>query len=104
MISNTNEQGYGRTLTPTAVTNDGKLNLATLPQQNWLKLSSFMLQIGLFKQPLQRKNLFEKEITQLQIKAPSTPFSIQIDGEYIELKEKTVSISVLKGALDVITG
>ncbi len=104
MISNTNEQGYGRTLTPTAVTNDGMLNLAALPKQNWLKLSSFMLQIGLFKRPLQRKNLFEKEITQLQIKAPSTPFSIQIDGEYIELKEETVSISVLKGALDVITG
>ena len=104
MISNTNEQGYGRTLTPQAKTNDGKLNLVGLPKQNWIKLSLFMLQIGLFKQPLQKKNLLEKEITQIQIKGKNLPFPIQIDGEYIELDEDTISISVLKGGLSIITG
>ena len=104
MISNTNEQGYGRTLTPTAITNDGKLNLVSLPKQNWIKLSLFMLQIGLFKRPLQRKNLLEKEITQIQIKGTKLPFPIQIDGEYIELDKETISINVLKGGLTIIAG
>ena len=104
IISNTNEQGYGRTLTPNATTNDGKLNLVGLPKQNWIKLSIFMLQIGLFKQPLQRKNLLEKEITQIQIMRKNLPFPIQIDGEYIELDKETIAISVLKGALSIITG
>lgn len=104
MISNTNEQGYGRTLTPTAITNDGKLNLVSLPKQNWIKLSLFMLQIGLFKRPLQRKNLLEKEITQIQIKGTKLPFPIQIDGEYIELDKETITINVLKGGLTIIAG
>ena len=104
MISNTNEQGYGRTLTPNAITNDGKLNLVGLPKQNWIKLSLFMLQIGLFKQPLQRKNLLEKEVTQIQIKGTRLPFPIQIDGEYIELDKDTIAISILKGGLTIITG
>ena len=103
MISNTSEQGYGRTLTPKAITNDGKLNLVGLPKQHWFKLSGFMLQIGLFKKPLQRKNLFEKEITQLEIKSNSIPFPIQIDGEYLEINKDTVVISVLKGGLEIIT-
>ena len=63
-----------------------------------------MLQIGLFKQPLQRKNLLEKEITQIQIMRKNLPFPIQIDGEYIELDKETIAISVLKGALSIITG
>ena len=63
-----------------------------------------MLQIGLFKQPLQRKNLLEKEITQIQIKRNNLPFPIQIDGEYIELNTDTVAISVLKNGLTIITG
>lgn len=104
MISNTNEQGYGRTLTPHATTNDGKLNLVGLPKQNWIKLSLFMLQIGLFKQPLQRKSLLEKKVTQIQIKGKNIPFPIQIDGEYIELDKDTIAISVLKGGLSIITG
>ena len=104
MISNTNEQGYGRTLTPHAKTNDGKLNFVSLPKQNWIKLFLFMLQIGLFKQPLQRKNLLEKKITQIQIKGNNLPFPIQIDGEYIELDTDTVAISVLKSGLTIITG
>ena len=104
MISNTNEQGYGRTLTPNAITNDGKLNLVSLPKQNWINLSLFMLQIGLFKQPLKRENLLEKEITQIQIKATNLPFPVQIDGEYIEIDKNTIAISVLKGGLTIITG
>lgn len=104
MISNTSEQGYGRTLTPKAKTNDGKLNLVGLPKQNWLKLFGFMLQIGLFKKPLQRKNLVEKEITQLDIKGNSIPFPIQIDGEYLELNKDNITISILKGGLNIITG
>jgi YegS/Rv2252/BmrU family lipid kinase len=104
MISNTNEQGYGRTLTPSAKTNDGKLNLVSLPKQNWVKLSLFMLQIGLFKQPLQRKKLLEKEVTQIQIKGTNLPFPIQIDGEYLEIEKNTIAISVLKGGLTIITG
>jgi diacylglycerol kinase family enzyme len=32
------------------------------------------------------------------------PFPIQIDGEYIELDKETIAISVLKGALSIITG
>jgi diacylglycerol kinase family enzyme len=63
-----------------------------------------MLQIGLFKQPLQRKNLLEKEITQIQIMRKNLPFPIQIDGEYIELDKETIAISVLKGGLSIITG
>jgi len=74
MISNTNEQGYGRTLTPNATSNDGKLNLVGLAKQNWIKLSIFI------------------------------PFPIQIDGEYIELDKDTIAISLLKEGLSIITG
>ena len=63
-----------------------------------------MLQIGLFKQPLQRKNLLEKKFLTFKLKKKNLPFPIQIDGEYIELNEDTISISVLKGGLSIITG
>lgn len=104
MISNTNEQGYGRTLTPKADTTDGKLNLVGVPRQNWLKLFSFMFQMGIFKHPILKNKLLEKEITQYQVKGKRLPFPIQIDGEYIELNKNIVTISVLEGGLTIITG
>ena len=68
MISNTNEQGYGRTLNPHATTNDGKLNLVGLPQTELDKAIFIYASNWFFKQPLQRKSLLEKKSLKFKLK------------------------------------
>lgn len=103
MIANTNQQGYGLSLTPNAKTNDGFLNLIGIPEQSRFGLLSIMLKTVFFGLPtLNRKNI-QMTGKQFEISTKQPPFNFQIDGEYYSVAQKKLSISILPKALNIIT-
>lgn len=102
MLSNTNEQGYGFSLTPKAVTNDGMLDLVFVEKQHWLNLLYFVLEMFFFKHPFRSKAVNHQYVNQIEISS-STPIQLELDGEYFSLSKKTIQIQVLPKAIDIIT-
>lgn len=102
-VSNSNEMGYGMSLTPLASLSDGRLDLVISPQLSFLKrlqLGYFVLtgNIGKFKQAK------HELIQNLQIEMPDKIFTdIQIDGESHNLKTNIIDVSIIKEGLRVIT-
>jgi len=101
-ISNSNQMGYGMTLTPDANLNDGLLDLVVVPKLSFLDKILFSLcvltnKIEKFKKA--RHILIEK----LHIEMPEKIFlDIQIDGESHNLKTNKIEIAVIKSGLEVL--
>ena len=101
-ISNSNELGYKVSLTPKASLQDGLLDIVMVPKTNRFKTLLFGLLI-LFKkhQMLREVNSFQIKKAELA-KQNEDYFHSQIDGEYLTVNNKSITISVLEKSLNVI--
>ncbi|MNK34142.1 Diacylglycerol kinase [compost metagenome] len=101
-ISNSNEMGYGMSLTPKASLSDGLLDLVIIPPLTFkekLLLGYYVLRnkTGNFKKAQHFL------VDRLHLELPEKIFpDIQIDGEYHNLKTINIDIAILPKALNVI--
>jgi diacylglycerol kinase (ATP) len=99
-VSNSNEMGYGMSLTPKAKLNDGFLNLFTVEAINFWQQLRFGLCL-LIKNP----ELFNKSkselITKLTVINPNEDFYVQLDGEFCPFEANELNIAVLPNSLKV---
>lgn len=102
-ISNSNEMGYGMSLTPKASLSDGLLDVIIIPPVTFfekLLLGYYVLR----KKTESFKKAQHFLIDKLHVELPEKIFpDVQIDGEYHNLKTNTLNIIVLPKALTIIT-
>ena len=100
-ISNSNEMGYGISLTPQAVLDDGKLNLVIVPKINWFQKIYFGLAIVFNK--LHKVSFVSRlAINKVVCNHSLSQLIVQVDGEFFVTEAQTITIAVIPGALNVI--
>ena len=101
-ISNSNEMGYKVSLTPNASLQDGLLDIVMVPKTSRFKTLLFGLLILFNKhQMLREVNSFRIKKAELA-KQNEDFFHSQIDGEYLTVNNRSITISVLEKSLNVI--
>lgn len=100
-ISNSNEMGYGISMTPNAILEDGKLNLVIVPKINLLQKIYFGLAM-IFKSLEKVSFVTSREVIKIVCNHSYQELIIQVDGEFFVTNEQTITISVLPKALNVI--
>ncbi|WP_298117471.1 diacylglycerol kinase family protein [Flavobacterium sp.] len=102
-ISNSNEMGYGMSLTPNASLIDGKLNLVLIPKISLINQIKLGLHI-ISKKSEAYKMAQHSLIENIAIELPEKIFvDIQVDGEYHNLKTNKVNVSVIKNGLEIVS-
>jgi YegS/Rv2252/BmrU family lipid kinase len=102
-ISNSNEMGYGMSLTSKASLQDGWLDLLVVSKLNYVKKLAFGIYV-LSKKIEKFKKGQHSLIQNLIIEIPNKiNTDIQIDGEYHNLKTNKIAISIIKNGLEIIT-
>lgn len=102
LISNTNQLGYNKTLTPTASLFDGKLDFIQVERSHFIALSLFML-CAFFKIFPPFLKVRRKQMTSMEIIPKRTPIRLQLDGEKLWWEEKkSLKVRVLPQSLYVI--
>jgi len=100
-ISNSNEMGYHLSLTPKASLDDGKLDILIVP-----KLSGFKIVLFTLLMFIKRHNILKEVKTyqtkNVKISKEKPIFQVQIDGEFLIIKNRNIDISILERALSVI--
>ena len=101
-ISNSNELGYNVSLTPKASLEDGKLDILIVR-----KLSIFKIVLFIVLMAIKRHHILKEvdcyQTKNIKITQKNKPlFQIQIDGEFLIVKNRTIEISILEKALKVI--
>ncbi len=101
-VSNSNEMGYGMSLTPKARLNDGWLDLMIVPQLNILEKINFGVYV-LFNKVTSFKKAQHSLIQKVSIAIPQkTYINIQIDGEYHFLNSNSIEVEIIKNGLQVL--
>lgn len=102
-ISNSNEMGYGMSLTPKASLNDGLLDLVVISKLNLfdkLILGMRVISNKIEKFEKARHTLIEK----INIEMPKKIFvDTQIDGEFHNLRTNKIEVTIIKSGLEVFT-
>ena len=101
-ISNSNEMGYGMSLTPKASLQDGWLDLVIVPKLNFiykLILGIYVLSSKVEKFKKSQHSLIQKVDIEIQNKKS---INIQIDGEFHQIKTNKISVSIIKNGLEII--
>lgn len=102
-ISNSNELGYKVSLTPKASLTDGKLDILIVRKLSIFKIIIFMF-LMVFKRHAILKEVDSYQTKNIKITQKNKPlFQIQIDGEFLLVKNQVIEINVLEKALNVIT-
>jgi YegS/Rv2252/BmrU family lipid kinase len=101
-ISNSNIMGYNFSLTPKASLQDGLLDVIIIPKISKLKILCFGLCMLINKpQLLKEVNYFQTKAILLS-KQQFNSFESQIDGEFVEINQQSLSIFLKEKALKVI--
>lgn len=100
-ISNSNEMGYGMSLTPKASLQDGWLDLVKVSKLGFI--DKLVLGIYVLSNKIEKFKKAEHTLIQkLSIEIPNNiRTDIQIDGEYHNLKTNKIDISIIKNGLDI---
>jgi len=101
LLSNTDQLGYNKTLTPDASLFDGKLDMVRVEKSNPLALSIFMFFAFFNKFPPFAK-VTREQLEEVRLQSADKELKIQLDGEILELDTNTLDIKVLPKALEVI--
>ena len=102
LVSNTNQQGYNFSLTPQALSDDGKLDLFWIEKSSLIKKIKFMINTLFCKRPKSNNYNFVKLSTlKISLLDPGN-FCIQIDGEYLPVTSKNLEVEVIPKKLNVI--
>lgn len=101
-ISNSNELGYKVSLTPKASLEDGQLDILIVP-----KLSAFKIVLFMLLMTIKRHHILKEvacyQTKYLKITQKNKPlFQIQLDGEFLLIKNRIIEINILEKALHVI--
>lgn len=100
-VSNSNEIGYKKSLTPQAILDDGFLDLVIIPKINFLNKIILALKVLFAK--VDRINCYKVNlIKQIKIIHDYNDISFQMDGEFRKIEEKNIFISLIPKALQVI--
>lgn len=101
-VSNSNEMGYGMSLTPNASLIDGKLNLVLIPKISLIDQIKLGLHV-ISKKSEVFKMAQHSLIENISIELPEKIFvDIQLDGEYHNLKTNKIDVSVIKNGLEIV--
>ena len=101
-VSNSNEMGYGMSLTPNASLIDGKLNLVLIPKISLIDQIKLGLHV-ISKKSEVFKMAQHSLIENIAIELPEKIFvDIQLDGEYHNLKTNKIDVSVIKNGLEIV--
>lgn len=101
-VSNSNEMGYGMSLTPNASLIDGKLNLVLIPKISLIDQIKLGLHV-ISKKSEVFKMAQHSLIENIAIELPEKIFiDIQLDGEYHNLKTNKINVSVIKNGLEIV--
>ena len=102
-VSNSNEMGYGMSLTPKASLQDGWLDLVIVPKLGFkdkLNLGMYVLLNKIEKFTKAQHTLIQK----LSIEIPSNiGTDIQIDGEYHNVRTNKINVSIIKNGLEILS-
>lgn len=102
MISNTNKQGYGISISKNAKTNDGFLDLTMIDKTNMIYINYLIFKI-LFGFSIADNNKVKyMELKDFKIKSKDYFIKFQIDGEYNFSIKNELTISVVPNAIDVL--
>lgn len=101
-VSNSNEMGYGMSLTPQAKLNDGYLDFAVVPKLPFVQ--KLLMGIHVLNRSFPKfKKAQSLRIQSLFIHQPERIYTdVQIDGEYYNLKTNKIQIEILPASLKVI--
>ena len=101
-VSNSNEMGYGMSLTPKASLQDGWLDLVMVSKLGFkdkLNLGMYVLLNKIEKFTKAQHTLIQK----LSIEIPSNiGTDIQIDGEYHNVRTNKIDVSIIRNGLEII--
>ncbi len=101
-ISNSNELGYNISLTPKASLQDGLLDVLIVPRLSKFKMIVFGV-LMLIKKPELLKGVKTFQTKEMRLtRRQGDAFESQIDGEFLRIKEQSVSISLKEKSLIVI--
>ena len=102
MISNTNKQGYGISLSPNAKTNDGILNLIYLKKSNIFNLFYLIILVLLRFSIKKKSNVKYMELREFKITSKNNYINLQIDGEFVFSPKNELVVSVIPDAINVL--
>ncbi|MBK86163.1 MAG: hypothetical protein CMC86_03065 [Flavobacteriaceae bacterium] len=102
-ISNSNQIGYGLSLTPEASLDDGKLDIVCSEESTFLS-KLFLTYSLLIKKKIRNSCVWRAQAVDFSItKTKGGPFLVQIDGEPFIINSNVLLLSSLTRALKVIT-
>ncbi|PKB44348.1 YegS/Rv2252/BmrU family lipid kinase [Cellulophaga sp. RHA19] len=101
-ISNTNQMGYGISLTPKALLNDGKLDVVVIPEISKRKIILLGLLMLLKKTHLFKPLEYYQSNSIVVRNLSKKPLDSQIDGEYTKQMNDMLNIEILEQSLSVI--
>jgi YegS/Rv2252/BmrU family lipid kinase len=102
-VSNSNQMGYGMSLTPGSSLFDGRLDMLYVPQLTIFQKLYFGLLVLTNKADKFSKAAYSSITDDIIMELPENIFTdVQIDGEYYNLKTNKITISVLPKSLVII--
>ena len=102
-VSNSNQIGYGLSLTPEASLDDGKLDIVCSEESTFLS-KLFLTYSLLVKKKIKKACVWRAQVVDFSItKTNEEPFLIQIDGEPLTINSNVLLLSSLTQTLNVIT-
>jgi len=102
-VSNSNEMGYGMSLTPKANLSDGLLDIVIIPSLSFRE--KLLLGYNVLRNTIEKfKKAQHFPVDKLHLELPEKIFpDVQIDGEYHNLKTIKLDISLLPMSLTVLS-
>ena len=101
-VSNSNEMGYGMSLTPKASLQDGWLDLVMVSKLGFIDKLNLGIHV-LSKKVEKFKKAEHLLIQKLSIEIPNNiGTDIQIDGEYHNMRTNKIDVSIIRNGLEII--
>ena len=102
-VSNSNEMGYGMSLTPKASLQDGWLDLVMVSKLSFI--DKLNLGIHVLSNKVEKFKKAQHSLVQkLSIEIPTNiGTDIQIDGEYHNVRTNKINVSIIKNGLEILS-
>ena len=99
--SNSNEAGYGISFSPNAKLNDGKLDFLAVKKLNFIQQIQFSANV-LGKRIEKMKQAKVLQVNSVKFNSKQTKTIAQVDGEAVIFNQKSIEVSIVPNALNVI--
>ncbi len=99
--SNSNEAGYGISFSPNAKLNDGKLDFLAVKKLNFIQQIQFSANV-LGKRIEKMKQAKVLQVNSVKFNSKQTKTIAKVDGEAVIFNQKSIEVSIVPNALNVI--